>query len=229
MQRWPAQPKRTYLASQPRPDGEREIPRAHAEREVLRRSQPREKRQAQRCDQDLAQRQQCQASHEAGDLVGQVAVPCMTLASVGAAFSRRRNRSVVLSLLPRWHRVCPSGRPLFESLSSLVRSACEAWVRQRPRAWVRQWSRAWVRQRSRTTRSAPERRELTAESRRRPLAASVGAPTVAGVGAPTVTSVGAPTVAPRSLSRNPNAGPTAANARQRSHLRSERCQHPHCR
>ena len=148
MQRWPAQPKRTYLASQPRPDGEREIPRAHAEREVLRRSQPREKRQAQRCDQDLAQRQQCQASHEAGDLVGQVAVPCMTLASVGAAFSRRRNRSVVLSLLPRWRRVCPSGRALVESFSSPARSAREALVRQRSQALARQRSQTLVRQRS---------------------------------------------------------------------------------
>ena len=165
MQRWPTQPKRTYLASPPCPDSEREIPRANAERDVLRRSWLREKRQAQRCYQGLAQRQQWQAAHESADLRGQVVLLYMTLASVGAAFSRRRNRSVVLSLLPCWLRVCLSGRSLVGSLSSRARPAREAWVRQRSRAWVRQRSQAWVRQRSRTTRSAPERRELTAESR----------------------------------------------------------------
>ena len=138
--------------------------------------------------------------------------------SIGAASSHRRKISVILSLLPRWLRVCPWGRALVESFSSRARSAREALVRQRSRAlvrqrsraWVRQRSRAWVRQRSqalvrqrsqalvrqrsRTTRAASERRELMAESRRRPLAASVGAPTVTSVGAPTVTGVGAPTV-----------------------------------
>ena len=149
--------------------------------------------------------------------------------SIDAASSHRRKISVILSLLPRWRRVCPSGRPLVGSVSSRARSAREAWVRPRSQAWVRPRSRpwvrprsqAWVRPRSRTARAALERRELTVESHRRPLAASVGAPTVASVGAPTVmsvgaptvTSVGAPTLAPRSLSQNSNAGPTPANAR----------------
>ena len=149
--------------------------------------------------------------------------------SIDAATSHRRKISVILSLLPRWRHVCPSGPPLVESFSSRARSAREAWVRprsqalarQRSRAWVRPRSQALVRQRSLTARAALERREFMAESRQRPLAASVGAPTVASVGAPTVasvgaptvTSVGAPTVAPRSLSQNSNAGPTPANAR----------------
>ena len=149
--------------------------------------------------------------------------------SIGAASSHRRKISVILSLLPRWLRVCPWGRALVESFSSRARSAREAlvrqrsqaWVRPRSRAWVRPRSQAWVRPRSRTARAALERRELTVESHRRPLAASVGAPTVASVGAPTVASVGAPTVttvgaptlAPRSLSQNSNARSTPANAR----------------
>jgi len=137
----------------------------------------------------------------------------LTPDSIGATSSQRRKRSVDLSLLPCWGRVCPSGRPLVESLSSRAPSAREAWVRQRSRAWVRQRSQAWVRPRSRTMRLATEHREFMAESPRQPLAASVGAPTVASVGAPTVVSVGAPTVAPRPLSRNSNAGPTPANAR----------------